>query len=150
MNLRTALAVTVLACAAPVWAHDFSSDVARFQTLAATRKPDSPQAVAAKLALERAQGEMEQSDVKMLLRIRSMTNAGLRALGEQPALLTSEYKRLEAALANPKTQDPARIATAHETFTRLGVEMKVYTDLETMAVEQMKHALQLIESAPAN
>jgi hypothetical protein len=30
------------------------------------------------------------------------------------------------------------------------VEMKVYTDLENMAVDQMKQALQLIESAPAN
>ncbi|WP_296731794.1 hypothetical protein [Variovorax sp.] len=150
MKLQTVLAVTVLACAAPVWAHDLSGDIAKFQSIAATKKPDSQQALAARLALERAQGEMEQSDVKMVLRIRSMTNAGLRAVGEQPAFLTSEYKRLEAALANPKTNDPAKIAAAKETFARLTVEMKVYTDLENMAVDQMKQALQLIESAPAN
>jgi len=56
----------------------------------------------------------------------------------------------QAALANPKTNDPAKIAAAKETFARLSVEMKVYTDLENMAVDQMKQALQLIESAPAN
>lgn len=66
MKLQTVLAVTALACAAPAWAHDFSGDIAKFQTIAATKKPDSQQALAAKLALERAQGEMEQSDVKMV------------------------------------------------------------------------------------
>ena len=48
---------------------------------------------------------MDQADIKMLLRIRSLTNAGLREVGEQPAFLTSEIKRLEAAIANPKTTD---------------------------------------------
>ena len=37
-----------------------------------------------RLALERAQGQMDQADIKMLLRFRSLTNAGLRELGEQP------------------------------------------------------------------
>ena len=60
MKLQTVLAVTVLACAAPVWAHDLSGDIAKFQSIAATKKPDSQQALAARLALERAQGEMEQ------------------------------------------------------------------------------------------
>ncbi|CAN7762063.1 MULTISPECIES: hypothetical protein [unclassified Variovorax] len=148
MKLQTILAVTALALAVPAWAHDFSSDIAKFNSIAATKKLDSEPAFAAKLALERAQGEMEQSDVKMVLRIRSMTNAGLRTLGEQPAFLTSEFKRLEAALANPKTNDATKVAAAKEIFARLAIEMRVYTDLENMAVEQMKQALQLIESAP--
>ena len=150
MKLRTVFAATALFLAVPSWAHDLSADIARFNSVAATKKLDSEAALAAKLAFERAQAEMEQSDVKMLLRIRSMTNAGLRALGEQPALLTSEYKRLEAALAHPKTNDPAKIAAARESFARLSAEMKVYTDLENMAVDQMKQALRLIESAPAH
>jgi hypothetical protein len=150
MKLPTVLALTALVLALPASAHDFSADIGKFNTISATRKPDSEQALAAKLAFERAQAEMEQSDVKMLLRIRSMTNAGLRALGEQPALLTSEYKRLEAALAHPKTNDPAKIAAARESFARLSAEMKVYADLENMAVDQMKQALRLIESAPAH
>jgi hypothetical protein len=149
MKLQTALAVIALAFAVPSWAHDFSADIAKFNSIAATKKLDSEPAIAAKLALERAQGEIEQSDVKMVLRIRSMTNTGLRTLGEQPAFLTSEFKRLEAALANPKTNDAAKIAAAKEIFARLSVEMRVYSDLENMAVEQMKQALQLIESAPA-
>lgn len=149
MKLQTVFAATALVLAAPSWAHDISADIARFNSIAATKKLDSEAALAAKLAFERAQAEMEQSDVRMLLRIRSMTNSGLRALGEQPALLTSEYKRLEAALAHPKTNDPAKIAAARETFARLSADMKVYTDLENMAVDQMKQALRLIETAPA-
>ncbi|VTU44478.1 hypothetical protein [Variovorax sp. RA8] len=148
MKFRIVLAMTALALYVPCWAHDLSADIAKFNSIAATKKLDSEPAIAAKLALERAQGEIEQSDVKMVLRIRSMTNTGLRTLGEQPAFLTSEFKRLEAALANPKTNDASKIAAAKEILARLSVEMRVYTDLENMAVEQMKQALQLIESAP--
>lgn len=90
-----------------------------------------------------------QADIKMLLRIRSLTNAGLRELGEQPALLSSEYKRLEAALANPKTSDPAKVARAREIFAQLSHEKPVYEALETEAVDHMKQALKLIEAAPS-
>lgn len=130
-------------------AHDFSTDIARFNAAAATKKADSEQAITARLALERAQAEIEQADVKMLLRIRSLTNAGLKALGEQPAFLGSEIKRLEAALANPKTNDPARLAEARDALARLQVEKKVYDTLEGSAVEQMKRAFQALELAPA-
>jgi hypothetical protein len=130
-------------------AHDFSADIAKFNAVAASRKADSEQAVAAKLALERAQAEIEQADVKMLLRIRGLTNAGLKALGEQPAFLGSEIKRLETALASSKTSDPAKLAEAREALARLHVEKKVYDALENSALEQMKRATQLIEAAPA-
>jgi hypothetical protein len=85
----------------------------------------------------------------MLLRIRSLTNAGLKELGEQPAFLSSEYKRLEAAIANPKTNDPAKIAKAKEIFSQLNHEKPVYEALEAEAVENMKQALQLLEKAPS-
>jgi hypothetical protein len=77
-------------------AHDFSADIAQFNKTAATKKMDSKEAIAARVALERSQGVMEQADVKMLLRIRSLTNSALRELGEQPGFLTSEMKRVEA------------------------------------------------------
>ena len=149
MNTRAALIPMVLVLSAGAQAHDFGPDIARYQQLAATRKLESKEAIQARLALERAQGQMDQADVKMLLRIRSLTNAGLRELGEQPAFLSSEYKRLEAALANPKTTDPARIAKAREIFAQLAHERPVYEALETEAVDNMKQALRLIESAPA-
>jgi hypothetical protein len=149
MKALLALTVSTLFLAAPTWAHDLGPDIARFNAAAATKRLDSEQAVNAKLALERAVGEMEQADVRMLLRIRSLTNAGFKALGEQPAFLTSEVKRLEAALANPKTTDAAKIAAARDIVAQLATEMKVYSTLENMAVDQMRQAVQLIESAPA-
>jgi hypothetical protein len=85
----------------------------------------------------------------MLLRIRSMTNSALRDLGEQPAFLTSEIKRVEAALANPKINDPAKIAKARATYQALMAEKPAYDILENEGVESMKQALKLIESAPA-
>jgi hypothetical protein len=149
MSIRFVLISALLACAASAQAHDFGPDIARYQQLAATKKLDSKEAIQARLALERAQGQMDQADIKMLLRIRSLTNAGLRELGEQPAFLSSEYKRLEAALANPKTTDPAKIAKAREIFAQLSHEKPVYEALETEAVENMKQALKLIEAAPS-
>jgi hypothetical protein len=149
MSIRTVLFPLVLAFSASAQAHDFGPDIAKYQQLAATRNLDSKEAIQARLALERAQGQMDQADVKMLLRIRSLTNAGLRELGEQPAFVSSEYKRLEAAVANPKTTDPARIAKAREIFAQLAHEKPVYEALETEAVESMKQALKLIEAAPS-
>jgi hypothetical protein len=149
MSIRIALISALLAFAAGAQAHDFGPDIARYQQLAAAKKLDSKEAIQARLALERAQGQMDQADIKMLLRIRSLTNAGLRELGEQPAFLSSEYKRLEAALANPKTTDPAKLAKAREIFAQLSHEKPVYEALETEAVENMKQALKLIEAAPS-
>lgn len=150
MSFRIIATSTLLALAcAGTQAHDFSPDIAKFQQIAASKKLESKEAIQARLALERAQGQMDQADIKMLLRIRSLTNAGLRELGEQPAFLSSEYKRLEAALANPKTNDPAKLAKAREIFATLNHEKPVYEALETEAVENMKQALKLIETAPA-
>lgn len=149
MRIRTVLISALLAFAAGAQAHDFAPDIARYQQLAAAKKLDSKEAIQARLALERAQGQMDQADIKMLLRIRSLTNAGLRELGEQPAFLSSEYKRLEAALASPKNNDPAKIAKAREIFAQLAHEKPVYEALETEAVENMKQALKLIEAAPS-
>ena len=149
MSIRIAVIAGVLALGASAQAHDFGPDIAKYQQVAATRRLDSKEAIQARLALERAQGQMDQADIKMLLRIRSLTNAGLRELGEQPAFLSSEYKRLEAALANPKTNDPAKIAKAREIFAQLNHEKPVYEALETEAVENMKQALKLMEGAPS-
>lgn len=149
MNHRIAAISLMLAFAASAQAHDFGPDIARYQQLASTKKLDSNEAIQARLALERAQGQMDQADIKMLLRIRGLTNAGLRELGEQPAFLSSEFKRLEAALANPKTTDPAKLAKAREIFTQLSHEKPVYEALEIEAMENMKQAIKLIEAAPA-
>lgn len=149
MNARAIILVSLLALAGTAEAHDFGPDIAKYQQLAATRKLESKEAIQARLALERAQGQMDQADVKMLLRIRSLTNAGLRELGEQPAFLSSEYKRLEAALGNPKTNDPTKIAKAREIFATLNHEKPVYEALENEAVDNMKQALKLMEAAPS-
>lgn len=148
MSVRNLTFLAVLAFAGAAQAHDFGPDIAKFQQLSAGKKLDSKEAIQARLALERAQGQMDQADIKLLLRVRSLTNAGLRELGEQPAFLSSEYKRLEAALANPKTTDPAKLAKAREIFEQLSYEKPVYEALETEAVESMKQALKLIETAP--
>lgn len=148
MSIRTLICASALAIVLPAQAHDFGPDLARYQQLAASKKLDSKEAIQARLALERALAQLEQADVKMLLRIRSTTNAALRELGEQPAFLVSEIKRLEAAMASPKTSDPAKLAKARELHAQLLYEKPVYDALEHDSVESMKQALKLIESAP--
>ena len=150
-NLFTKSLAIVATCAAlqsAALAHDFTADIAQFNKTAATKKMDSKEAIAARVALERSQGVMDQADVKMLLRIRSMTNSALRELGEQPAFLTSEMKRVETALAAPKTTDPAKLAKARELYQALLAEKPAYDALENEGVESMKSALKLIETAP--
>jgi hypothetical protein len=146
-RIAFAVTATVLVHAASL-AHDFSGDIAQFNKTAATKKMDSKEAIAARVALERSQGVMEQADVKMLLRIRGLTNAALRELGEQPGFLTSEMKRVETALAAPKTSDPAKIAKARELYQVLLAEKPAYDALENEGVESMKQALKLIDTAP--
>jgi len=147
MDFRFAVLPIALALAGSASAHDFSAELAKFQRVAAAKKADSKEAIQARVALERAQAQLDQADVKMLLRIRSLTNTALRELGEQPAFLSSEHKRLEAALANPKTKDPQKIAKAREIFAQLAYEKPVYDALESEATESMTQALRLIESA---
>lgn len=138
-----------LALSGTAYAHDFSHDLARFNQLLATKRSDSKEVVQAKLALERAQGQMEHADGKLLLRIRSLTNSGLQELGEQPAFLSSEQKRLEAAIASPKVNDPTKLAKARQILTTVALERQVYDALEHDAVDQMKQALKLVEAAPS-
>ena len=129
-------------------AHDFSAEIAQFNKAAATKKIDSKESIAARIALERSYGVLDQADVKMLLRIRSLTNSAFRELGEQPAFLTSELKRLEMALANPKTNDAAKLAKARDMYQTLMADKAVYDALDSEAGEHMKQALKLIETAP--
>ena len=150
-NLFIKMLAATTVCAAlqsAALAHDFTADIAQFNKTAAAKKMDSKEAIAARIAMERSQGVMEQADIKMLLRIRSLSNSALRELGEQPAFLTSEMKRIEAALAAPKTTDPAKLAKARELYQALLAEKPVYDALENEGVESMKQALKLIETAP--
>ncbi len=150
MKQFTALiaAAALASVAVPVLAHDFTEDIAKYNQTAATKKLDSKEAIAARVALERSQGIMDQADIKMLLRIRSLTNSALRDLGEQPAFLSSELKRVEAALANPKNTDAAKLAKARATYQTLMAEKPAYDALENEGVDSMKQALKLIETAP--
>ena len=147
-SFRTQVMAVLLTAVTTTWAHDFTVETAKFNQVAATKKADSKEVMQARQAMERALGLLEQADVKILLRIRSMTNAGFKELGEQPAFLTSEIKRLEAAIANPKTTDTAKIAKAKEILAALLVEKPVYDALDKESGDSMKQALTLLESAP--
>ena len=127
-------------------AHDFTKENAKFQEVAAAKDMSSPAGVEARVALERANAEIEQGDVRMLLKIRSMTNDGFKAIGGQPAFLGSEMKRLEDAIANPK--DATGVAKAKELLARVKAEKAAYDVIDKSAGENMKKALELIEKVP--
>ncbi len=127
-------------------AHDFTKENAKFHEVAATRDMTSPGGVEARVALERANAEIEQGDVRMLLKIRSMTNDAFKAVGGQPAFLASEIKRLEEAIAKPA--DPSGVAKAKELLVRIKAEKAAYDVIDKSAGENMKKALELIEKAP--
>jgi hypothetical protein len=74
LSVRFVVCTGLLTLSSLAQAHDFGPDIARFQHVAATGKLDSKEAVQACLALERAQGQMDQADIKMFLRFRSLTN----------------------------------------------------------------------------
>jgi hypothetical protein len=141
------LAFTLALCSAAAIAHDFTAENAQFARVAATKDMTSPEGVAARVALERANAEIEQGDVRMLLKIRSMTNDAFKAVGGQPAFLTSEIKRLEEAIANPK--DPSGVAKAQELLVRIRAEKAAYDVIDKSAGANMKQALELIEKVPA-
>jgi hypothetical protein len=79
-----------------VLAHDFTDDIAKYNEAAAGKKLVSKESIAARVALECSQGMMEQADVKLLLRIRGLTNSALRELGEQPACDALENEGVES------------------------------------------------------
>lgn len=146
---KNILAISVLATMAfTAQAHDFDAETAKFKMMSATKKMDSAEGIQASLAFENALAQYNYGDTTVLLRIRSLTNKALSALGEQPAFLSSEIKRLEAALAAPKTTDAAKIATAKEYLTILKGTKPVYDALETESVDNMKRALALVEKVP--
>jgi DNA-binding transcriptional regulator YiaG len=149
MIIRTIVCSALLALASAAGAHDLSHDIAKFRQIAAGKKPDSKEAIQARIALERAQAQMDQSENKMVLHMRHITNAALRDLGELPASLPNELKRLEAAVASPKTGDPAKIAKARETLDMLKQEMAAFAAINAEALENMEQALKMIETAPA-
>jgi hypothetical protein len=145
--MRKALILTgLLASFGAASAHDFTKENAKFQEVAATKDMTSPAGVEARVALERANAEIEQGDVRMLLKIRSMTNDAFKAIGGQPAFLTSEIKRLEEAIANPK--DPSGVVTAKDLLVRIKAEKAAYDVIDKSAGENMRKALELIEKVP--
>jgi len=149
MVIRTIFCSALLALASAGQAHDLSHDVAKFHQIAGNKKPDSKEAIQARIALERAQAQMDQSESKMVLHMRHITNAALSDLGESPASLPNELARLEAAVRSPKTNDPAKIAKARETLDAVKQEMAAFAAINAEALENMKQALKLIETAPA-
>lgn len=145
--MRKALILSALVIAGgAASAHDFTKENAKFQEVAAMKDMTSPAGVEARVALERANAEIEQGDVRMLLKIRSMTNDAFKAIGGQPAFLASEIKRLEEAIANPK--DPSGVAKAKELLVRIKAEKAAYDVIDKSASENMQKALDLIEKVP--
>jgi hypothetical protein len=145
--MRKIIIALALASAATVaFAHDFTQENAKFQSVAASKDMNSPSGVEARVALERANAEIEQGDVRMLLKIRSMTNDAFKAIGGQPAFLGSEIKRLEDAIANPK--DASGVAKAKEMLVRIKAEKAAYDVIDKSAGDNMKKALELIEKVP--
>ncbi len=139
-----AIALSLLAGSA--LGHDFTAENAQFAKSAANKDMSSAEGVAARVALERANAEIEQGDVRMLLKIRSLTNDAFKAVGGQPAFLTSEIKRLEEAIAASK--DAAGVAKAKELLVRIKAEKAAYDVIDKSAGENMKRALELIERVP--
>jgi hypothetical protein len=140
------IAIALASAATAALAHDFTQENAKFQSVAASKDMNSPMGVEARVALERANAEIEQGDVRMLLKIRSMTNDAFKAIGGQPAFLGSEIKRLEDAIANPK--DPSGVAKAKEMLVRIKAEKAAYDVIDKSAGENMKKALEMIEKVP--
>jgi hypothetical protein len=143
---KIVIALALASAATVAFAHDFTQENAKFQSVAASKDMNSPMGVEARVALERANAEIEQGDVRMLLKIRSMTNDAFKAVGGQPAFLTSEIKRLEDAIANPK--DPSGVAKAKEMLVRIKAEKAAYDIIDKSAGENMKKALEMIERVP--
>jgi glycine cleavage system pyridoxal-binding protein P len=140
------IALALASAATAAFAHDFTQENAKFQSVAVTKDMNSPTGVEARVALERANAEIEQGDVRMLLKIRSMTNDAFKAIGGQPAFLGSEIKRLEEAIASPK--DSSGVAKAKEMLVRIKAEKAAYDVIDKSAGENMKKALELIEKVP--
>ena len=146
--MRTILALALGLAAAPALAHDFAAELARFDQIAATKDLGSQQAVEARIMSERAQGELEQAETRLLLRVRALTNSALREAGGQPAFLTSEIRRLEAAIEETARTDPAVRQRVAPLMAQLRLTKAAYDALDRGSSERMQEALRLIEAAP--
>ena len=149
MKARSIFAVALFASCTGAFAHDLTADIAKFNQISAGKKADSKEVVHARADVQRAQALMEQSEAKMLLEIRHLTNAGLKELGEPTSSLPNEIKRLETALANPKTSDRARIDKARQILSAVKEQLMVYDVVNGEAMDSMRQALKKIEAAPA-
>jgi DNA-binding GntR family transcriptional regulator len=149
--MKRFLACATIAAAATLattaGAHDIEQELAAFAKAYATKDPSTSEARAAKLLVERAQAYFQYSDSAQLLRIRSLTNNGLKAAGEQPAFLASEIKRLEAAVASPKTNDPEKIAQAKKFLEQAKAEKAAYDVLDASVADNFKESMKLLNTA---
>lgn len=148
MYIRIPLFAALMGLSTSALAHDMSDDIEKFNKLYAVKNIDGNEAKAAKVYFERALAQSSRAEEKLLLKIRSITNAGLKELGEQPALLASEIKRLEAAVVTPKVADQAKLAKAKELLQQARAEYAAYQQLDTGAVDEMKQAVTLMENSP--
>lgn len=148
---RFALAIFAVATCAvtSVCAHDLNDEIAQFNQMYATKNLESNEAKAAKVLFERSQGLYLQAEEKILLKVRSLTNNAFKELGEQPAFLTSELKRLDAAIAAAKTTDPAKLAKAKQFAALAKAEKAAYDTVDKDSSDDMKQALKLLASAPS-
>ena len=138
MKNMMAAAVFGLASMAAL-AHNIDADITKFEKIHATKDPNSKEAREAKVYFH--------SDTVQLLRIRALLNDGFKFVGAQPAFLGSEIKRLEDAIASPKTSDPAMTDAARKLLLQAKAEKAAYDVLHDSVGEKIDQAMKLIEAA---
>ncbi len=147
MKLVLAITLIALGSVQPAHAHDIDKELSAFASVYASKDSSSTEARAAKLLVEQAQAFFQYADNDQVLHIRSLTNKGLAAAGEPPASLSNELKRLEAAVANPKTTSPAKIAEAKRFLEEAKSEKAASDALEKAVFDNFKQAMKLLEAA---
>ena len=146
MKNMMAAAVFGLASMAAL-AHNIDADITKFEKINATKDPNSKEAREAKVLIEQARAVYFHSDTVQLLRIRALLNDGFKFVGAQPAFLGSEIKRLEDAIASPKTSDPAMTDAARKLLLQAKAEKAAYDVLHDSVGEKIDQAMKLIEAA---
>lgn len=146
--MKKVIAAAVLSLGAvAASAHSIEEDIAKFEKIHATKDTTGDEAKEAKVLIERARAAYYHSDTVQLLRIRALLNDGFKAVGAQPSFLGSEIKRLEDAIAAPKSNDPAKIEAAKKLLQQAKAEKAAYDVLHDSVGEQIKHAMKLVEAA---
>ena len=85
--------------------------------------------------------------------MRGLTNNAFKELGEQPAFLASELKRLDAAIAASINVDPAKLAKAKRLAALAKAEKAekaAYDSGDKDLGDDMKQALKVLATAPGN